>query len=164
VDTESGMDAEEVLAIVGWLSQRAVVYQINGGWAVDALHASQTRVHRDVDIFLDEDHLAALKAWLQSRGYATVEDWLPTRIELRHERHMVDLHPIVLDAFGNGVQQGLNGELFHHRADARTEGWINGHPVIVATAERLRELRQGYEQRDVDLHDLAILDALWRGS
>lgn len=57
-------------------------------------------------------------------------------------------------------QKGLGGEVFHHRGDARTEGWINGHPVIVATAERLRELRQGYEPRDVDLHDLAILDAL----
>lgn len=114
-------------------------------------------MHRDIDIFLDEDHLPALRAWLESRGYETVEDWLPTRIELRHERHAVDLHPMVLDAFGHGVQQGLGGQVLHHRADTRTEGWINGHPVIVATAERLRELRQGYEPREVDLHDLSIL-------
>jgi len=61
VDTDSGMDAEEVLTIARWLSQRAVVYRVNGGWAVDALHGSQTRGHRDIDTFLDEDHLAALR-------------------------------------------------------------------------------------------------------
>jgi len=154
------MDAEEVVTIVRWLTQRGVVYQINGGWAVDALHGLQTRLHRDVDIFLDENHLAALMTWLNRRGYATVADELPARIELRHEHYAVDLHPMVLDAFGHGVQQGLGDQVFHHRANARTEGWINGHPVIVATAERLRELRQGYEPREVDLHDLAILEAL----
>lgn len=32
-----GMDAEEVVRVVDWLDERSVVYQVNGGWAVDAL-------------------------------------------------------------------------------------------------------------------------------
>ncbi|MDO4718526.1 MAG: hypothetical protein Q4B08_13315 [Propionibacteriaceae bacterium] len=29
--------ASEVLAIIGWLTDRRIVYQVNGGWGVDAL-------------------------------------------------------------------------------------------------------------------------------
>ena len=51
--TFSGMDAVEVVRAVGWLEERSVVYQVNGGWAVDALHGSQTRSHGDPDVFVD---------------------------------------------------------------------------------------------------------------
>ncbi len=67
---------------------------------------------------------------------------------------------MVLNAYGHGVQQGPGGQVFDHRADTREEGTINGHPVIVATAQRLRELRQGYEPREVDSHDVSILHPL----
>lgn len=29
--------ASEVLTIIGWLTERETVYQVNGGWGVDAL-------------------------------------------------------------------------------------------------------------------------------
>ena len=35
----------EVLTIIGWLTEKETVYQVNGGWGVDALVGRQTREH-----------------------------------------------------------------------------------------------------------------------
>ena len=96
--------ASEVLTIIGWLTERETVYQVNGGWGVDALVGRQTREHGDLDVFVDA--------------------------------------------------------VFTHPAVARTRGSIDGVPVIVGTAERLRELRNGYDPRPEDEHDLEVLSCL----
>ena len=36
-------------------------------------------------------------------------------------------------------------------------GAVSGRAVVVATARRLRELHEGYEPREVDVHDLHLL-------
>jgi lincosamide nucleotidyltransferase A/C/D/E len=152
-----GMTAVEVHAIVEWLETRAVVYQINGGWAVDALVGHQTRPHRDLDLFVDAAAVDDILGWLTARGYAAETDWLPARLELRSGPLRVDLHPMVLDSNGNGVQRGLGDELFEHSRAMRTLGVVSGRAVVVATATRLRELHEGYEPREVDVHDLQLL-------
>ncbi len=155
-------EADEVGALVDWLVQRAVVYQINGGWAGDALVGRQTRPHRDVDLFVDADRVDELIGWLEQRGYAILTDDPPSRVELTAERGIVDVHPMTLDANGDGTQTGYGNDVYLHRADQRGRGHIAGRPVVVANAERLRELRQGYPPRPVDLHDLARLDEVTR--
>jgi lincosamide nucleotidyltransferase A/C/D/E len=155
-----GMEATEVVAIVEWIQGRGITYQVNGGWTVDALLGQQTRVHGDLDLFVDARHVPTVHDWLLRRGYAISEDWTPVRVELRSGECRVDVHPMRIVDGGDGVQQGLDGESFLHRAADRVEGVIGGRPVVVACAERLRALRVGYEPRSVDVHDLAILDEL----
>lgn len=158
---DPGTTAAEVVAIVDWLQEHGVIYQINGGWAVDALVGHQSRSHRDVDVFLDESALDAACRWLAKRGYVTETDWLPARIEMRSGTQRVDLHPLKLDVEGDGLQCGRGGEvIFRHPAAERTTGLIDGRAVIVATAARLKQLHTGYEPRAVDRHDLALLNQL----
>ena len=152
-----GMTASEVHAIVDWPETRAVVYQIHGGWAVDALVGHQTRPHRDLDLFVDAAAVDDIVSWLTARGYAVETDWLPARLELRSGPLRVDVHPMILDSDGNGVQQGLGGEVFWHARAMRTLGVVSGGAVVVATVKRLRELHEGYEPREVDVHDLHLL-------
>ena len=158
-----GMDAEEVVRVVDWLDERSVVYQVNGGWAVDALVGSQSRTHGDLDLFVDAGQVDTLIEWLSGRGYEVVEDWRPIRVELRSGDRAVDIHPMTLDATGDGVQKGFGDETFAHRARDRAEGMIRGRPVVVATAARLVELRSGYELRPEDHHDLELLRGLGDG-
>lgn len=158
--TFGGMDAAEVVRVISWLEERAVVYQVNGGWAVDALHGSQTRSHGDLDVFVDSTTVGALIEWLVCREYILVEDWRPIRVELRAGDRAVDIHPMDVDSVGNGVQQGFGDDTFVHRARERAVGSIGGRPVIVACAERLRTLRRGYELRSEDRHDLEVLRKL----
>lgn len=155
--TARGMTAIEVHAIVDWLETRAVVYEINGGWAVDALVGHQTRPHRDLDLVMDAAAVDDILDWLTARGYAAETDWLPARLELRSGPLRVDVHPMVLDSDGNGVQRGLGDELFEHSLATRTLGVVSGRTVVVATATRIREQHEGYEHRDVDVHDLQLL-------
>lgn len=152
--------ASEVLAVIEWLSTREVTYQVNGGWAVDALTGHQTREHGDLDVFVDAGFVPELLAWLGDRGYSVVEDWRPIRIELASTAGRVDVHPVSIDAQGDGVQQGFGDETFLHAAAERTTGTIDGVPVVVATRARLRQLREAYELRPQDNHDLMVLARL----
>ncbi|HEU4675013.1 MAG TPA: hypothetical protein VFS29_03440 [Motilibacteraceae bacterium] len=138
----------------------SVTYQINGGWAVDALAGTQTRPHRDLDRFVDVTAMPDLLPWLESRGYVITEDWGPLRVELASATGRVDVHPMTIQSNGDGIQQGLGDEVFVHPAVERTVGVIGGREVVVATPARLRELRTGYELRPVDHHDLGVRDRL----
>jgi lincosamide nucleotidyltransferase A/C/D/E len=154
------MPAVAVVEIVAWLDTAGVVYQINGGWGVDGLVGRQTRPHQDLDVFIDTQREAEFMAWLTSRGYRVAEDWRPVRVELTGHLGRVDVHPMRMDPDGNGIQQGLSGEVYVHAASHRVLGRIHGHVVVVASADRVRELRSGYPLRDIDEHDLALLDQL----
>ncbi|PIE99690.1 MAG: lincomycin resistance protein LmrB [Propionibacterium sp.] len=158
MDTTDTTPVTEVLAVVNWLTSHSVVYQINGGWGVDALVGRQTRTHRDLDVFVDAEFVADLLSWLESRGYIVVEDWLPIRIEMASPQGRVDVHPMKIDADGNGVQRGFGENTFLHLAAERTTGSIGGTEVVAASKKHQQQLHEGYELREVDHHDLAILD------
>lgn len=154
------MTETETAVVVAWLKAREATYQVNGGWAVDALLGRQTREHRDLDIFVDAQVVEEFLAWLDERDYVVAEDWLPIRIELVAPHGRVDVHPMTVQANGDGSQKGFRDETFRHAAKDRTSGVIGGSTVVVASAARLRKLHEGYAHRDVDLHDLAILESL----
>lgn len=156
------MRADEVVGIVGWLETRATTYQVNGGWAVDALAGRQTRQHSDLDVFVDAVVVPELLAWLQERGYTVQYDQRPVRIELCSGDSCVDVHPMEIGSEGDGLQYGFGTDVYEHRAIDRTTGVIGGRHVTVARRERLIALRRGYELRPEDIHDLGILSALGR--
>jgi lincosamide nucleotidyltransferase A/C/D/E len=114
-----------------------------------------------VDLFVDAAATDDLLGWLLSDGYLEEVNELPARVQLRRGRFRVDVHPMSLGAATNGTQWNATGEaIFLHPVRSRTTGHINGHPVCVATAARLRELRQGYPPRAEDRHDLQLLSRL----
>ncbi|WP_306233790.1 nucleotidyltransferase domain-containing protein [Agrococcus beijingensis] len=158
------MQGSEVARVVAWLEARGVVYQCNGGWAVDALVGRQTRPHADLDVFLDETAMADAVGWLERDGYRVAVDWLPVRVELRAGEgaasRAVDLHPMRIVPGGDGVQALLDGGSIVHPAASRAVGSVAGQRVVVADAARLISLREGYELRPVDSHDLALLRGL----
>lgn len=159
-----GMSADEVVALVDHLEAQGIVYQINGGWGVDALVGSQTREHSDVDVFVDSFAFAQVADWLLARGYTEEQDFLPVSVwyvQLTDDRlNRVDLHPMVLDDEGNGYQSGEHERYFHHRADTRTHGTIAGRSVVVGNRDHLISLHQGYQLQESDLHNLMQLEKL----
>lgn len=158
------MPAEEVARVVAWVEAAGAVYQVNGGWGVDALVGRQTRTHQDLDVFIDARHEEGLLAWLTSRGYRITLDWRPVRVELTGPSGRVDVHPMAITPEGDGLQRGMEGETYRHAAGQRVVGRIGGRTVVVASPERVRELRRGYPLRDVDRHDLAVLDQIGEGA
>ncbi len=109
--------------------------------AIDALVGKQTREHDDLDLVVAQSTLAAAEAALGTLGYrhdATLQPGLPARVVLLDsDRREIDLHPIVLDAYGNGWQPLGDGAWGSYPADGLTGTGVvrrTARPVLDAGA------------------------------
>ena len=128
------------------------------GWGVDALVDRHTRAHRDLDLAIDADHDAAALGALARVRDVIETDWRPVRVELAASgARWVDLHPGRFDLDGNGRQPDLDGGFFAYPSGCFVSGCIAGECL---SADQQLRFREGYERRDVDRHDLALLVAL----
>jgi lincosamide nucleotidyltransferase A/C/D/E len=156
--------ARSVLEVLSALERVSCRAWVAGGWGVDALVGEQTREHRDLDLAIDCECEAAALAALARLGYAIETEWRPVRVELAAPgSRWVDLHPVRFDAHGDGRQAGLDGGHFEYPRGSFMSGVIDGHEVGCLSAELQRRFHTGYELRDVDRHDLALLDRLAAG-
>lgn len=154
--------AADVLAVLDLLGRVGAEPRLSGGWGVDALHGEQTREHRDLDLAVDARVLGACLEVLQDNGFAVTTDWLPVRVELSDvagDRH-VDLHPLHFAVDGSAWQAGLDGARFDYPSHAWVAGVVGGREVVCLSAPMQRDFHAGYEPREVDHHDLRLLDAL----
>lgn len=141
-----------------------VRFWVAGGWGVDALVGRRTRPHRDLDLLIDADQEAATLSVLTQLGYVINTDWRPVRVELgRPGGGYVDVHPVVFDLAGNGIQAGLGDTVYRYRADVFTTGRIGGRAIGCVGVSKQLEAHQGYPARPQDRHDLALLHALLAG-
>jgi len=165
VPTTAGMSVREVLTVLAALRDAGCRCWVAGGWGVDALVGRQTRPHRDLDLAVDAGQESVALVVLGNLGYAVDEDWRPVRVELRAAgRGWVDVHPVVFDGDGNGVQAGFDGASFSYPRACFTEGALAGQMVPCLSVSQQIDFHTGYEPRDHDLHDLEILAGLRSGS
>jgi lincosamide nucleotidyltransferase A/C/D/E len=137
---------------------------VAGGWGVDALVGEQTREHRDLDLVIDADRETDVLATLADMGYSIETDWRPARVELvADEARWVDVHPVRFDADGHGRQADLDGGHFTYPAGCFVTGRIGGRAVACLSAEQQLRFRAGYGLRDIDWHDLSLLNGLVHG-
>jgi lincosamide nucleotidyltransferase A/C/D/E len=151
----------EVFDVLDPLTDAGVRWWLAGGWGVAALLGRQTREHRDVDLAVDADDLAACRQVLAELGYRPETDWLPVRVELRAPGdRWVDVHPVVFDATGHGRQAGFDGAHFDYPPEAFANGTLDGRPVTCLSVRQQLAFHAGYQPRPQDAHDIAILNAL----
>src|SRR5450432_2877821 len=99
-----GMTAADVLSLYTELERLGITIWVDGGWGVDALLGGQTRPHSDLDIAIQQEDAAKLRALLQSRGYREIklEEARPWNFVLADaDGHEIDFHVIVVDEKGN---------------------------------------------------------------
>jgi lincosamide nucleotidyltransferase A/C/D/E len=158
------MGASDVLAVLEALSCAGCRAWVGGGWGVDALAGRQTRPHRDLDLAVDDDHQAAAIDALGRLGFVVETDWRPVRVELVADADgWVDLHPVVFDADGNGRQADVDGGHFEYPRDCFSAGSIGGVTVACLSVAQQLRFHEGYQPRDHDRHDLALLHSLADG-
>ncbi len=135
---------------------------VAGGWGIDALCSTTSRTHRDLDVLIQDQFVEPITNELISARFIVTTDWLPVRIELSdvdRDRH-VDIHPVFDDGCGGWWQHGLDNTTYEYPVTVLTTGRIGDVPVRCLTAEKQRQVHSGYEPREQDLHDLALLDRL----
>jgi Aminoglycoside-2''-adenylyltransferase len=99
------MTAEDVCDFLAQTDGHGIRIWLDGGWAVDACLGSQTRHHSDLDIVIEERHLALVTTALERRGYAPVPrpDTRAWNFVLGDAAgRQIDFHVIVLDENGRG--------------------------------------------------------------
>lgn len=153
------MTSEHLTDLLDAFDRAGIPVWIGGGWGVDALVGSQTREHRDLDIMYPIERDDELRVVLNEWGYRVETDWWPARVEFVGESY-VDVHPLRFAPDGSAVQSGLGGAKFEYPASAFAHGVIEGRTVGCLSAAQQRIFHSGYEPREVDLHDLALLAQL----
>jgi lincosamide nucleotidyltransferase A/C/D/E len=149
----------QLLTVLDAVRSTGCRFWVEGGWGVDALLGRQTRPHRDVDIDIDGTFEREVLAVLRDLGYIIETDWRPNRVELAAAgRGRVDVHPLVIDENGDARQAALGGGWHEFPRTFFTLGRINGVSVPCFSIAAQRLFHSGYQLRDVDEHDLAVLD------
>jgi lincosamide nucleotidyltransferase A/C/D/E len=159
------MQPEEVLEVIGALTNQKLAVWIDGGWGVDALLGEVNRPHDDVDLVVELAALQAVYTCLAPLGFSVAEDLAPVRVVLRSiEDRQVDLHPVTFDDQGTGWQKGAAPD----GADCPYPAWGFGHGSILGqqvpclTAELQLEHHGGYVPRHRDRSDMARLAERFR--
>src|SRR5687768_12908441 len=115
------MEPTDVLAVMDCLRRAGVTAYVGGGWGVDALAGEQSRPHADLDLSFDARHEERAIGALAGLGFAVVTDQRPVRFVMGDRAgRTVDLHPVVFDHLGAGIQQGFEGAVFHYPPDGFT--------------------------------------------
>jgi lincosamide nucleotidyltransferase A/C/D/E len=154
------MTSGDVLDLYTVLGARGVEIWIDGGWGVDALLGEQTRPHKDLDIAIEQKHVAALRTFLQSRGYREVklEEARPWNFVLRDANgREIDVHVIVLDDRGNGIYGPPEKGEMYPAASFTGTGTIDGQTVRCISAEWAIKFHSGYDLQEKDFRDVSAL-------
>lgn len=154
------IQAPEVLRVLRLLVAAGVPAWVAGGWGVDALVGEQTRVHDDLDVCFD----AAGEGWailaLDGAGYRLGDDWRPVRFVMADNAgHAIDLHPVVFDSTGTGVQANVAGlpSFVYPAMTAFAAGRIAGSPVACLSPVQQAIFHLGYEPKEKDRRDMGLL-------
>ena len=150
------MPGKSVLAIVDALQAADMRCWISGGWGVDALAGERTRIHRDLDLVVEEqdrqravDVLGELGYWEWYRADSDVP--LFSRIVL-HDHELagraIDLHPL--------APSSMQAEF--------TTGTIEGREVPCMSVDLQLETHSNYRKRWRDRADIAVLRRLLEGA
>jgi lincosamide nucleotidyltransferase A/C/D/E len=153
--------ATDVTAFLDLVDGLGIRVWLDGGWAVDACLGRQTRPHGDLDIVIEERHLATLVDALVDRDYRPVprDDTRAWNFVLGDGAgREIDVHVIVIDADGRGRYgpPGL-GEFWYEREALAWAGEIAGRPVACMPPEWLVRWHTGYA---LDADDQADVTAL----
>jgi lincosamide nucleotidyltransferase A/C/D/E len=155
------MPAEAASALIAALQARGVAACVGGGWAVDALVREQTRPHADLDIWVEAADTGTLFATFVDQGVDRIYPWpgdRPWNFVLHDgESRRVDLH--MYELLGNGrLRYGsVTAPFLFTEEDLSGRGEIAGITVRCERPEFALQNRTGYEVRDTDRHDVAVL-------
>lgn len=159
--TAYDMPADAARSLIAALQTSGVAACVGGGWAVDALARTQTRPHADLDVWIDAADTERLFAVFVRQGLDRIYPWpgdRPWNFVLHDgQSRRVDLH--FYEPLGTGdLRYGsVTAPFLFAERDLSGQGEIAGLPVRCESAEFALRNRSGYEPRDTDRHDVAVL-------
>lgn len=159
--TGYAMASETARALIAGLRGCGVDACVGGGWGVDALVGVETRRHSDLDLWVEAGEFEGLVAAFAGQGVDRLYPWpgdRPWNFVLHDgNSRRVDLHLYETLRDGRLQYGSVNAPFWFTVEDISGEGEIAGLPVRCERPEFALQNHTGYEQREVDRHDVAVL-------
>lgn len=166
------VSAEDVIHLYLYLANNGFQVWLNGGWGIDALLGEQTRLHKDMDVFVLVDDVNRLCELLSRKGYSLKELWSENRWDVDSEGvktmtgfvlhdsegRELDVHAMRLDEGGTGIPAWESDDGFNLTPqDLAGQGMVGGSMVQCITAEKQLLCHMGYELPEKQVPDLKYL-------
>lgn len=129
---------------------------LDGGWGVDALLERETRIHNDIDLFVDEQNYSHFIQIIKDNGFREIKMEYTTaahRVWKDERNRIIDLHCFSYDETGNLIYEGEHFPLNTFSG----EGMIGGIKVSCIEPASQVMFHLGYEHDDNDAHDVKLL-------
>ena len=146
----------DAIEIITYAEENEINIWIDGGWGVDALLEEETRVHNDIDLFVEESNSNKFIEILKEKGFAEVTEAYTTTshtVWRDAKGRIIDLHIFEFNEQGNLVFEGetYSGDVFSGI------GKISNKVVKCISAENQVLFHLGYEHDENDVHDVRLL-------
>ena len=153
------MNENDVIDLLKKAEHTDVNVWITGGWGVDALIGHQTRLHNDIDFFIQKKDTAVFIEMLSSNGYyETARESDDQQVWCDTYDRVVDLH------FFEFAEKGtlrFENEIYPLEI-FNGNGKIGEITVRCLTAEAQVKYHQGYEHKEKDTNDVLLLCKTFR--
>lgn len=143
--------------IIQFALQNGIKVYLDGGWGVDALLCRETRIHNDIDLFVEMKNYHDYIRIIKENGFAEVNMEYTTNnhtVQTDDKQRMIDLHCF---AFSD---EGIlyNGDTFPSETFSG-QGKIGD--ITVSCIDPLSQVmfHLGYEHDENDVHDVLLLCA-----
>ncbi len=142
--------------IISLFRSKGIQIYLDGGWGVDALVGFESRVHNDIDIFIEQRNKERAIKLLKNNGYTeTVMEYttLDHTVWQDDKEKIIDLHIFSRNNNGDLV---FEGDTFPKEAFSG-KGRIGNLEVDCITPEWQVRFHSGYQLDDNDLKDILML-------
>lgn len=147
---------EDAIEILTLAEDNQINVWLDGGWGVDALLGEETRLHNDIDLFVEEKNSRAFIELLKTNGFFEV----PADFTTTSHTAWQDLKGSVIDlhifAFTGNNEAVFQGEAYP-AAVLNGMGTIGEKTVRCINAESQVRFHIGYAFDENDAHDVKRL-------
>ncbi len=151
--------SQDVVDLYSALENLGIKVWLDGGWAIDALLGTQTRVHEDLDIAVERKNLDRVKKYIESQGFeeekGRKEMWDLVLVDGKERE--IEVHAFSFDENGQIVEEkAWDGFTVNSLGGI---GSINGHKVNCVSVEQLIKTHRdnGRALRPKDYQDIPAL-------
>ena len=146
---------EDACEIIKYALQNEIKVYLDGGWGVDALLGRETRIHNDMDLFVEQKHYHVYIHVIKQHGFEEVTTEYTTdghTVWKDDKQRIIDLH--CFEFTDGGIV--YEGDTFPLKTFS---GIGKVGDITVSCIEPLSQVmfHLGYEHDENDMHDVLLL-------
>lgn len=150
------VNKKDAIEIILYAEENEIAIWLDGGWGVDALLGEETRVHNDIDLFVEERNRKEFIEILKEKGFAEVVEAYTSidhTVWMDAKNRIIDLHVFEFNEQGYLI---FEGETYPPNVFSGI-GKIGDKVVKCIDAENQVLYHLGYEHDENDVHDVRLL-------